>query len=111
MPYEEIQGEIMTMANNEDLGFSGDSTDFPGGHQTYVRVFWNSISGITRSNNWGPFNTEQINEVLASELNNEEKRIRVNALLYPQVTELLNSSDEDAWGSFRNSYANCVSVG
>lgn len=111
MPYEEIQGEIMTMANNEDLGFSGDSTDFPGEHQTYIRVFWNSISGITGLGNWGPFNTEQIKEVLASELNNEEKRIKVNQLLYPQVTELLNSSDEDAWGSFRNSYANCVSVG
>lgn len=111
MPYEEIQGEIMTMANNEDLGFSGDSTDFPGDHQTYVRVFWNSISGITGLGNWGPFDTEQIEDVLKSELSNEEKRVKVNQILYPQVTDLLNSTDIDKWGSFRNDYVNCVSVG
>lgn len=49
MPYEEINGEVVTMALNDDIGFSGESTDFPGEHQTYIKVYWNSTNGITRS--------------------------------------------------------------
>ena len=55
MPYEEIQGEVVTMSDNLEAGFSGESTD------------WNGA--------------------------------------------LLNSQDEDAWGTFRNHYWSCVTVG
>ena len=40
MPYEEIQGEIMTMANNVDLGLSGTSTDYEGAQSQTFRVRW-----------------------------------------------------------------------
>ena len=37
MPYEEINGEVVTMALNDDIGFSGESTDFPGEHQNIYK--------------------------------------------------------------------------
>ena len=113
MPYEEINGEVVTMALNDDIGFSGESTDFPGEHQTYIKVYWNSTSGITREGNWAEFDK---NGVITAILDNtsfsdEEKKTKINEAIYPQVTALLNSTDKDAWGSFRNEYYGCVTVG
>ena len=113
MPYEEINGEVVTMALNDDIGFSGESTDFPGEHQTYIKVYWNSTSGITRMGSWAGFNNdEKITTILGdSSLSDEEKKTEINKVIYPQVTALLNSTDRDAWGSFRNQYYGCVTVG
>lgn len=113
MPYEEINGEVVTMADNNDIGFSGESTDFPGADQTYIKVYWNSISGITRSLNWAGFNNSgEITAILDNaSLTDEDKKTKINEVIYPQVTELLNSTDKDAWGSFYNSYKGCVTVG
>ena len=113
MPYEEINGEVVTMALNDDIGFSGESTDFPGEHQTYIKVYWNSTSGITRMGNWAGFNNRgEITAILDNaSLTDEDKKTEINKVIYPQVTELLNSTDRDAWGSFRNHYYGCVTVG
>ncbi len=113
MPYEEINGEVVTMALNDDIGFSGESTDFPGEHQTYIKVYWNSTNGITRMGDWAEFNNdEEITTILGnSSLSDEDKKTQINEIIYHQVTALLNSIDEDAWGSFRNHYYGCVTVG
>ena len=113
MPYEEINGEVVTMALNDDIGFSGESTDFPGEHQTYIKVYWNSTSGITREGGWAEFNNKgEITAILDNTvLSDEEKKTEINKVIYPQVTALLNSTDKDAWGSFRNEYYGCVTVG
>lgn len=113
MPYEEINGEVVTMADNNDIGFSGESTDFPGEHQTYIKVYWNSISGITRWGNWAGFNNnEEITTILNdTSLSDAEKKTNINEAIYPQVTALLNSEEENAWGSFYNTYEGCVTVG
>lgn len=57
MPYEEIQGEVVTMSENSDVGFSGQSTDWPGAQQAFVKVYWTSTGGITNSGNWADFNS------------------------------------------------------
>ena len=113
MPYEEINGEVVTMALNDDIGFSGESTDFPGADQTFIKVYWNSISGITREGNWAEFdNNGEITDILNNtSLSDEEKKTDINEAIYPQVTALLNSEDETAWGSFYNHYEGCVTVG
>lgn len=113
MPYEEINGEVVTMADNNDIGFSGESTDFPGADQTFIKVYWNSISGITRKGNWAEFdNNGEITAILNNtSLSDVEKKTNINAAIYPQVTALLNSEEETAWGSFYNSYEGCVTVG
>lgn len=114
MPYEEINGEVVTMSNTEDLGFSGESTDFPGEHQTYVKVYWNSISGITRKGNWFNFNqNDEITTILQNTtLSESDKELQINQAIYPQVTILLNdTTDPTAWGNFRKNYDGCVTVG
>ena len=113
MPYEEIQGEVVTMSDNLEAGFSGESTDWDGADQTFVKVYWTSTGGIINSSNWADFNDNNriIEAINNPDLSVEEKREEINSIIYPQVTALLNSHDEDAWGAFRNQYWSCVTVG
>lgn len=113
MPYEEIQGEVVTMSDNLEAGFSGESTDWNGADQTFVKVYWTSTGGIINSGDWADFNDNNsiIDAIKNSDLSVAEKREEINSIIYPQVTALLNSQDEDAWGTFRNHYWSCVTVG
>ena len=112
MPYEEIQGVTEPIVLNNDVGFSGNSTEWDGADQSYVKVYWTSTGGITNSNNWANFNyADEITVILESSNDVGTKKELINKVIYPQVTQLLNSTDQDAWGSFRNHYYNCVSVG
>lgn len=72
-----------------------------------------AVVGTSGSGNWAGFNNNgEITAILDNtSLSDEEKKTKINQVIYPQVTALLNSTDEDAWGSFRNDYYGCVTVG
>lgn len=47
MPYEQIQGEIMTMNVETDSGFSGVSTDYDGAQSQTFQVRWIYPGGLS----------------------------------------------------------------
>lgn len=112
MAYEEIQGETMPILLNSDLGFSGNSTEWDGADQSYIKVYWTSTGGITNSGNWFEFNLEgEITSIINSTDDTETKKEKINAILYPRITMMLDSTDQTEWGYFRNQYRPCVTVG
>lgn len=73
------------------------------------------FSQINQASAWimpvGKLSNNYITDIIYSDKTVEDKKIEINQVIYPQVTDLLNSTDEDAWGNFRNVYRSCVSVG
>ena len=123
MPYEEIQGEIMTMSYNDaEPGVSGVSTETPGALNKSVEVRWVYPGGISGLNNatygdiWGgqigSLVQEVINQYETGSLDIASFRTQVNSIVYSRVTGLLNQgADVDpSWNEWKETYVSCVTI-
>ena len=106
MPYEEIQGEIMTMANNVDLGLSGTSTDYEGAQSQTFRVRWIYPGGIS-GGNWSGINEQSINAIAGSSESDKNKINSINEIVYNYVKTLLTT---DGWDAFYDTYGGCIDI-
>ena len=107
MPYEEIQGEVVAMANDTELGLSGTSTDYVGAQSQTFEVRWNYPGGIV-SMNWDGLNdSNQITKIAESSASRETKINEINGQVYGHVRELLTTH---GWDSFYDSYESCITI-
>ena len=122
MPYEEIQGEVVTMSDNLEAGFSGESTDWDGALNRAIEVRWTYPGGISSLYNapygdiWGGEIGSRIDELISSydsgALDASSFRTQVNQIVYQRVTQLLNQGDDvsPSWNGWKESYESCVTV-
>lgn len=107
MPYEQIQGEIMTMNVETDSGFSGVSTDYVGAQSQTFQVRWIYPGGIS-GRDWHGLNNDEIDNIAASETSNQEKINKINGIVYAHIRELLTY---DGWDAFNDEYGpTCVTI-
>lgn len=107
MPYEEIQGEIMTMANNVDLGLSGTSTDYEGAQSQTFHVRWSYPGGISGTSWSGLNDSAEITSIANGSDTNEGKINSINGIIYAHVRTLLT---EGGWDAFYASHASCITI-
>lgn len=108
MPYEQIQGEIMTMNVETDSGFSGVSTDYDGAQSQTFQVRWIYPGGISGRDWHGLNNNDEIDNIAASETSNQEKINNINGIVYAHIRELLTN---DGWDAFNDEYGStCVTI-
>lgn len=106
MPYEEIQGEIMTMANNVDLGLSGTSTDYEGAQSQTFLVKWHYPGGISGIN-WSEINEQSIDDIAGSSESDKNKINSINGIVYNYVKTLLTT---EGWDAFYDTYGGCIEI-
>lgn len=107
MPYEEIQGEIMTMANNVDLGLSGTSTDYEEAQSHTFRVRWSYPGGISGTSWSGLNNSDEITNIANGVDTNEGKINSINGIIYDHVRTLLTTG---GWDEFYAMHKNCITI-
>lgn len=107
MPYEEIQGEVVTMANDTELGLSGTSTDYKGAQSQTFEVRWNYPGGIANKDWDGINDSNQITKIAESSASRETKINEINGQVYGHVRELLTTH---GWDPFYDSYKSCITI-
>ena len=107
MPYEEIQGEVVAMANDTELGLSGTSTDYEGAESQTFEVRWNYPGGIVNINWDGLDDNNQITNIAESSDARETKINNINGYVYGHVRDLLTI---DGWDPFYDTYGNCITI-
>lgn len=121
MPYEDIQGEIVTMSNEVDSGISGNSTDWTGALNRAIEVRWKYPGGISSMNLnaygdiWGGEIGEKVDALIvqyeAGTLSVNDFRTQVNILVYNRVTQLLSNDPEElTWNHWAGTYQPCVTI-
>lgn len=108
MPYEEIQGEIMTMSAEVNSGISGVSTDYEDAQSQTFQVRWIYPGGISGMDWVNLNNSGAIDNIVAQETSNQEKINSINGIVYNYIRELLTV---DGWDEFHDKYGkSCVSI-
>lgn len=107
MPYEEIQGEVVTMANDTELGLSGTSTEYDGAQSKTFEVRWNYPGGIVSINWDGLDDNKQITDIAESSDARETKINNINGHVYGHVRDLLTIH---GWDTFYDTYGNCITI-
>ena len=107
MPYEEIQGEVVTMANDTELGLSGTSTDYEGAQSQTFEVRWSYPAGIANINWDGLDENYQITSIAESSDSREHKINEINGQVYGHVRELLTT---EGWDLFYDKYVSCITI-
>ena len=107
MPYEEIQGEVVAMANDTELGLSGTSTDYEGAQSQTFEVRWNYPGGIVDISWDGINNDNQITDIADSSASRETKINEINGEVYGHVRVLLTT---EGWDSFYDNYVSCITI-
>ena len=108
MPYEEIQGEIMTMSAEVDSGISGISTDYDEAQNHAFQVRWVYPGGISGKDWHGLNDSHTIDNIVAREISNDEKINSINGEVYNHIKELLTTH---GWDDFYDEYGgSCVSI-
>ena len=111
--YEAIEGRIMVLSNDSNAGLSGQSPDWGGSQPASFTIYWRYPGGM--SNMGWPidegFDATQIEEIMgSSELSNEQKREKINELVYRYGNRKLSGD----WEEFRDYYINltppCLSI-
>ena len=107
MPYEEIQGEVVAMANDTELGLSGTSTDYVGAQSQTFEVRWNYPGGIVNIDWNGLNDSNQIDDIATGSDSRETKINNINGQVYGHVRELLTI---EGWDPFYDKYSSCVTI-
>lgn len=107
MPYEEIQGEVVTMANDTELGLSGTSTDYEDAQSHTFEVRWSYPAGIANKNWDGLNDNNQITDIAGSSDSREAKINEINGQVYGHVRELLTTA---GWDLFYDKYESCITI-
>ena len=107
MPYEEIQGEVVAMANDTELGLSGTSTDYEGAESHTFEVRWSYPAGIANKNWDGLNNNDQITNIAESSDARETKINEINGEVYGHVRVLLTT---EGWDLFYDNYESCITI-
>lgn len=107
MPYEQIQGEIMTMSAETDSGFSGISTDYEGAQSQTFQVRWIYPGGISSKDWHGVNDNGEIDSIAAGETSNQAKINEINGIVYAHIRDLLTTG---GWDIFYDEYETCVTI-